>query len=462
MEMDTKGQKLLFTTLGERIQQRRKQANLTLSDLEKATGIRKGVISKIETGETKRPELKTIRPIAQTLGIPSTEIIEHYVEIDQRIDVLHELLMEAIELADVRLVQKVADRFVQSPHADSCTLLERLYNLTRTVQDVEMQLALYSFIVKYAREHGIQRFLAKALLQKYLIERLDMKRLEETFQAGEEILHYTDFLSQEERITLFFRLGLHAHNIKKYAKCIELCQAGLKEDHTSNQLKERAALALCNSYIMLGDYESAETYVDMFVKANYSFVVERAKPIRANILVKKGNYDAAIPLLKVCLEEATDDTRIHRVNDLIDALLHINDIKMVQQIIKAEEKILSFDPKTPYKHYEIGRYYRLKGVYLIKCGQFEEAIETYFNSISAYEKVNAYKEITQCISDILSFHVTSRRTISFELLEKLVNVYNRLNNIFKHFYKGVKNSNEKQMDGHNAAFGHDSSFSSPV
>ncbi|MED1664858.1 hypothetical protein [Brevibacillus laterosporus] len=107
----------------------------------------------------------------------------------------------------------------------------------------EVRLLLYCVIIKYARQHGVPMYIAKGLFQQYVIEREDLKRLEKTFQIGEEILHYVGFLSDEEQIIFYYRMALHAHNIKKYDRCIELGQTGMKMDLTTNSLKARCGYA---------------------------------------------------------------------------------------------------------------------------------------------------------------------------------------------------------------------------
>jgi len=422
---------LLYTSIGEVIKRYREQASLTLTQLGNLSGIHKGVLSKIENGETKRPELKTIRAISRVLNIPFAEIIEYYMEVEQRTEVLRELLMEAVSFLNISLVRKVAAKFLQSPHEDSMTTLEQLYQIAAAVSPVEMRIELYDVIIDYARRHGIQRFLAKGLLQKYLIDRMDLKRMTESFRNGEEILHYVDFLAIDERINLYYRLGLHAFAIKKYGKCIALAQAGLKEDATDNELKERAALAICNSYILLGDFDSAEKYLLHFERLRYNFITERAKAIRAHLFFGKQDYLAAIPLLRECLSEATNDTRLHLVNDLVESLIHSNQLPAVQEVFDSEEKGLHFAVNTPHKHNELGRYFQLKGDWLMKTGKPDEGIECYLQSMYAYEHVRAYEEINQCVGAIFSYHVEHQLPIKKEIIEKLENCYKIMNETYK-------------------------------
>ncbi|MGG0753150.1 helix-turn-helix domain-containing protein [Brevibacillus laterosporus] len=190
---------LTFTTLGELIKEKRVGLGISLSELGRMTGISKGVLSKIESGETKRPELRTLKPIADVLEIPYEEIIERYVDVEHRIDILDQLLSESIEISNISLITKVAQQIMKSPNEDTYVILEHLYNRSCSIVDNEVRLVMYDVIIKYARLHGVPKYIAKGLLQKYLIERTDLKHLEDTFKNGEEILLLHRFFRQRRK-----------------------------------------------------------------------------------------------------------------------------------------------------------------------------------------------------------------------------------------------------------------------
>ncbi len=427
---------LMYTTMGELIQKKREQATLKLSELARISGVSKGVISKIENGDTKRPEFKTILPIAKALHIPFVQIIEHYIEVEQRPEVLREILMEAIQLSNLPLASKVALKFLQSTYEDSYTLVEQLYEIAGSVTDTAARLTLYDRIIKYARERGMLQFLAKALLQKYLIERLDLKRMEESFRAGEEITHYVDFLSLEERITFYFRMALQAYAIKKYKQCIELCEAGLALETVDTELKARAYLAMINSFSRLGNYDAVENHLEVFGNFRYDFVEEATKLTRAITKARKKEYGVAVPLLKECLEKIGDNSRIHVVNELLEIYFQTGDIASIAELIEKEKEVLTFDPKTPYKHLSLGRYFRYKGAFQAKTGSLEEGMESYLNSLLTYGEVSAFQEIAECMNDILTHFLLGSKAIDFCYVQKLKDVYNRIIR---------KNSNKKEV-----------------
>ncbi|QDX90946.1 helix-turn-helix domain-containing protein (plasmid) [Brevibacillus laterosporus] len=412
---------LTFTTLGELIKDKRTELGISISELSRRTGVSKGVIGYIESGETKRPELRTLKSIADVLKLSYEGVIECYIEVERRIEILDGLLLEAIEISNNSLISKVAQQIVESPHEDTYVILEHLYNLTGTVADNESKLAIYSVIVKYARQHGVPKYIAKGLYQKYLIERGDLKRLEESFKVGEEGLHYVDFLSDEEKIIFYFRMALHAHNIKKYPECIELCEAGISLEKSDTELKARAYLAMINSLSNLGDYSTVELHLDTFKKFNYNFVAEATKLESAIVKAKKREFDVAIPLLNESLQEISEHARIYVVNELLEIYFELEDMGAISKIF-AEEERLFLNTNTPYKFSSLGRYYGYKGSYQVSIGLLEDGIDSYINSLKAYGEISSYQEIVECMNVILSNQpLHSKSTLLFEKLKKVYN-----------------------------------------
>ncbi|MEJ8548497.1 Spo0E family sporulation regulatory protein-aspartic acid phosphatase [Brevibacillus borstelensis] len=383
-------------TIGDIIKRYRERENLTITQLTNISGVHKDVISKIEFGDMKCPELGTIKPIANVLGISFLEIVEHYIEAEQRVDTLRELLQEAIHFSNQTLTLKVALKLLESPLEETYTAIEQLYDLADTLTDTESKLVLFKLIVKFAREQNIPQFIAKGLLQAYLIERLDLKRMEESFKDGEEILYYIDFLSKDQKIIFYFRMALQAFAIQKYEHCIELCQSGLALETADTELKARAYLAMINCYYFLDRFDEAEKHLDVFGRFTYDFVSDSTKINRAAIKVAKKQYDDAIPMLNTYLRELGQENRIHVVNELLDIYLETGNMDKITELIEKEEELLPKRAGTPYKHLSIGMYYQRKGYYQVRTGQIDEGMESYINSLKAFEKIHALKEIMKC------------------------------------------------------------------
>ncbi|MED2001819.1 helix-turn-helix domain-containing protein [Brevibacillus laterosporus] len=390
------------------------------------TGVSKGVISKIESGETKRPELRTLKPIADVLNIPYEEIIEGYIKVEHRFGILHDFLMEVAEISKPDLMEKVAVKFLESSKKDSVESLEDLFRITGTFRKNDIMLTLYNIIIRYARAHGESQYIAKGLYQKYMIEREELKHLEESFKVGEEVLHYVDFLSQEEKFTLYYRMALHAHNIKKYDKCVELGKMGIQEDETKNDLKESVALAMCNSFVEFEDHASLHLHLDECEKKEYHFIVECINYYRAIILSQRGDYEKAIPLLQECLEEVKGIRRLYRLNRLLEALSKARNIELIREIIQSEENHFSFNPVTPHQYAQIGMYYKFTGNFLIENGQFDLGIEQLLQSISYYALIGSYKDIIECSKEIFYYHALFIKHTKFEIAGKLNELYNEV------------------------------------
>ncbi|SCW74186.1 Helix-turn-helix [Paenibacillus tianmuensis] len=319
-------------TIADFIFQLRKENNLTYAELGELTGVSRSVLNRIERGETKRLEFKNLKAVAIAFPAHYSEIMECYLEEESRINTLFEVLEEVTSCEECfLLVPKVAVRILESHSVETEESLQRLFDFTQTVTDNSLKVTLYTSIIKFSRERGVPHYVAKGLLQKYLIERNDLKQLEESFRMGQEVLYYTKFLSHEEKITFYFRMALHAKNINKYNECIELCELGLPLETEDTELKARAYLMMINSYSQLKDYNAVEKHLDTFEKMKNDFVVEPAKITRALTKARKKEFDTALPMLQKYLDEVSLDHRIHIADELLEIYLQLGHLESITQ-----------------------------------------------------------------------------------------------------------------------------------
>ncbi|WP_233455099.1 transcriptional regulator [Paenibacillus elgii] len=301
--------------------------------------------------------------------------------------------------------------------------LQRLFGFTRTVNNDSLKISLYSLIIKFSRERGVPHYVAKGLLQKYLIERNDLKQLEESFRMGQEVLYYTDFLSREEKIIFYFRMALHAKNINKYNECIELCELGLPLETEDTELKTRAYLAMINSFSHQKNYEAVEKHLDIYEKMKNEFVVESAKITRALTKARKREYDVAIPMLRKYLGELGKEYRLHIADELLEIYFQIGDIESIAEILEKEEELLPEHPRTPHKYTTVGRFHRFKGFYQLSKGLLDEGIESYAKSLESFGRVNALEEKEKCMQDLLTFHIKVSKSLEVKHIIKLKEAY---------------------------------------
>ncbi|MFD3272403.1 helix-turn-helix domain-containing protein [Paenibacillus dendritiformis] len=76
-------------SLGELIKHYRQKKEISLSKLQEAVGVDKGSLSRIENDEVKRPDFQSILSIAAVLDIPHNDIVEQYIEIGHKPEVLY-------------------------------------------------------------------------------------------------------------------------------------------------------------------------------------------------------------------------------------------------------------------------------------------------------------------------------------------------------------------------------------
>ncbi|WP_019421123.1 helix-turn-helix domain-containing protein [Paenibacillus sp. OSY-SE] len=415
-------------TLGELIHYHRKKKDISLNKLKELVGIDKGSLSRIENGEVKRPDFQMILAIAAALDIPSEDIVELYIEIGHKANVMYSILVKVLEFSMTSsLVIKIATKFLESPKENSEDLVEKLYQTTDSLKDTSIKLSLYKLIIDYSRDHGIMFYIAKGLMQEYLIERNDFSKLNSTYQKGRYILKYAHCLSVDERVNLHYRLGVHAYNLCCFEESIALCEKVIAEDATKSILSAEAHGIICDSYYFLGKYNLCEEYMKIYSEFTFPFIKDNVKVTTAVLHAKKGNVDLAIEQLQECLKSCGQNSLLHIINQLMLLYLQNENLSAIEELIDYEEKITSIPYTSPFKQLEVAHYYKIKGDYYISSGKMEKGIDCFFKSALRYSKVNAVQKERECINRVVSLHIASNEVMSIGNLKKLQVLYNECN-----------------------------------
>lgn len=387
---------LEFSTLGELIQRYRQERAMTQANLAELSGVSSGSISKIENGEIRRPDFKTIQPIISVLEIPLDEVLDPFMLTNPRSDTLFMLLYDSFSLHNASLSSKITSCLLESEDENSEAIAAKLLlNVQQVLDNTETKLALLDVLIAYARSHGMQSFVARGTLQKYLVERDDFSKLEETFQSGKYILYYTEFLSAEERITLYYKLGVHAYNLRKFNECIELCKRAIIEDESESSFKAYSTLLICFSYFHQEQYELAEKYLKTFSLFNFPFVKENVDFMIARLNERKGNIELAIEQLKKCLQISS--YKINIVNALLTLYLSNHDVSAAKKLFQCEADFLAKDLSNPFSKVEHAHYFFNKGMYFHKIGEFNEAMNQFIKSATIYAKISIPKHVYECL-----------------------------------------------------------------
>ncbi|BFH69836.1 hypothetical protein J27TS7_58290 [Paenibacillus dendritiformis] len=416
-------------SIGELIQCHRYNRGMTLAQLSELTGIHKGTISKIENGDVKRPEYKTIRPLADTLQIPLETLVELHITVDKRADTLLFVLQDVIQHSGTAdLVTKVGRKFLESPSDDSHALVERLYDFTDSLENKEIKLALYQAIVDYSRDHGIMPFLAKGLLQVYLIERDDFSRLRDVYDSGKHIVQFVDFLTSEERITFYYKLAIHAFNLFLYEQSINLCLNVLQEAGEAGRehlYYVNALGILCNSYFYLGDYQRSENFLSLYMHYEYPDVKANAVLMSALINAKKGNSNFAITELRTFLETCSQDAALQAINQLMPLYLQENRLVEARQLIDYPICMESISTNNPNTISQLAEYYYHRAAYFVTLGELNKGVSEYLEGAFHFSRVNDTVQEKECIKQIMCIHLQQNVTMSMSTVEKLKAYYER-------------------------------------
>ncbi|MFW5438814.1 Spo0E family sporulation regulatory protein-aspartic acid phosphatase [Paenibacillus apiarius] len=381
----------VISTLGELIQRYRNERSMTQTQLGDFSKISRGSISKIENGNMKRLNYKTIQPIIFVLQIPLHEVLDHFMLTDPRSETLFELLLDSIAYQDSSLTAKIASLFLTSRDEESGVLLKKLFHMTQQLSGTdELQLTLFNTVITYARIHGKQSYVAQGMLHKYLVQRNDFSKLEETYESGKFVLQYVEFLSSEERVTLYYKLGVHAYHLRRFNECIELLQKYLKEDNTDSSLKAYSTLAICSSYFHQKQYDLAEKYLKAFSLFNFPFVKENVDFMTAKLNERKGKIELAIEQLKQCLDSSTH--KINIVNSLLTYYLSNNDLHAAYQLFQREQEFMEVDLSNPIIKNGNAHYYIKKGKYFNKIGKQNEAVDSFIKSVNMFEELSEADE----------------------------------------------------------------------
>lgn len=417
-------------SLGELIQYHRLNKNISLSKLQEAVGLDKGSLSRIERGEVKRPDFHILLSIAAALDIPHHDIVELYIEIGHKSEVIFSIFQhELATLEHPLLICKIAAKFLESPSEDSYDLVEKLYRTIESIENSAIQLSLYHLIIDYSRSHGIMPYIAKGLYRKYMIERNDFSRLKETYQSGKNVLDYVNFLSDKEKIIAHYSLAVHAYNLLLYEDCIKLCSYVLENDAPLGEYKANAIFSIACSYHYLGQYKKSQSYLDEYSKFPFSYVPDNAKLMTGITNGKLGHTELAISQLQEYLENPSDYNLIYAVTELFNLYLYRNDFVSAEKLLKYEDSMLKSindECTTPFKRSRLAYFYLLKGIMMFNTRRCEEAFNCFIESTCEYMDIGVHDKALVSLLHIQQSVIDNNPLPKSELVQKINSLHEQL------------------------------------
>ncbi|UHA72055.1 helix-turn-helix domain-containing protein [Paenibacillus sp. 481] len=424
------------TPLGELIQQYRNKANMTQTELASKIHITKGGLSKIETGEVKKPELKTMQCIASVLNIPFHEYVVLYIELEQKSESLMGILEIAITTSEnTSIAPKIATKFLETEKEDSLELVERLYSTTASITDTAIQLDLYNSIIDYSRSHGIMPYIAQGMYQKYMIKRNDFTKLNETYHLGEKVLDYVQFLSDRDKIKFYYCLAVHACVLMNYEYSIKLSNYVIENDTLQSEFKgEYKALAIhnvCFALYFLGRYNESKEQLEKYKKFEFSYITDNYNFFTALLSSKTESTDSALHQLNSYLKYSSEYNLVYVVCELMNIYYDSNDFNSAMDLLKYETRMiesLNDERIRPSRRVKFANFYRQVGTILLKKNDVEMAFEYHRNSALEYAKVGMYDDALASVTLINEALIEDFSRVSVDVLRNINTLYLRIIN----------------------------------
>nr|WP_272595643.1 helix-turn-helix transcriptional regulator [Paenibacillus apiarius] len=412
-------------TLGELIQCYRQKKDISLSKLQELIGIDKSSLSRIENGEVKRPDFNIIQSIAAELDIPSDDIVELYIEIGHKSDVVFSFLQKALEApSNVSLITKIAAKFLESSNEDSLDLVEKLYQTTDSIEDASIQLSLFNLIIDYSRAHGIMPYIAKGLYRKYMIERNDFSQLSQTYQSGKYILDYANFLNEREKIIAHYSLAVHAYSLMLYDESIKFSEFVIKND--TGKYKPYAINNIIFCYYNLKRFEESEQYLEEYKKFDLPCAVENSELFKGFVSAKTGDIKLCLHQLNEYLKHSSEYNLVYVVSELCSLYIRANDPSSALQLLQYEEEMensLQDTRTTPDKRAKLAYFYQLVGNVLLEEDSVDRAFDYYLKSVVEYMRIGLYDNAFESITLINQAIIKGAARLDVELVKKINSMY---------------------------------------
>ncbi|MCM3293297.1 helix-turn-helix transcriptional regulator [Paenibacillus sp. MER 180] len=414
----------IISTIGELIQDKRRSLDMTITQLSELSGVPRGTISRIENGEVKRPEFSSVHLLATALNIPFETLVDYYAEIEKKAETLLSMLQSAIsEGSNAELIKKVATKYLESPNEDSIDLTEKLYQQINSIEDTSIKLSLYNLIIDYSRSHGIMPYIAKGLYQRYLIERYDFSKLKETYQNGKYVLQYVDFLSSEERVSLYYKLAIHAYTLNYHNECIDYCKKVLKNG--DSHFKADALGVLIDAYFSIGAYTESELYLLQYKDFSYPHTKDNVVLMDAFYMVRRGETSKAEELLLAFLQTCSNDSIIPASKQLLQLYLQQNNIEGAKAILENERATASLvDKRNALVCATYADYLWIKAEYYKTVGDIDKSIEHMVECALWYSKIDNASKEKEALNTAMHIHFMNNVSPQ-STLDKLRDYYHR-------------------------------------
>ncbi|WP_139490095.1 helix-turn-helix domain-containing protein [Brevibacillus dissolubilis] len=456
-------------------------------------------LSRIEKGLTKHPDLETFEYLIEQLNIPQEEAYALYVEQENQTNVLEHLLEKALQTEPEvpGLVYKIVGQLIKSwENSDELDhALYRLYDFAVTYTDLDVETyagshtakrksiryisemdtseqhasdtysskhhtseihtkkiapsetrqtvkynqkatMLFSIVAEYAKQYGYLRMSAKALLQRYLIERSNVTGLEGSYYYGLRVIEEAGELENADYLLVHYMVGIHAFYLREYRDCLFLLQRIIDGTSSSDprivMWKEEAYLAMYNSYLYLGDYDKAEKYLNDYVEIFNRHDAPHIMVDQAMLHARRREFPEAMKLLREYLhhyEDWQDMNTVTAVNELLRVSIKLGLLADMEALLDYEGEFLELLDRQEMKliiQREYAEYLRLKGQGLVLLGEMEAAVKALFSGMKVFAELKAETEITEMLHELFRMYAQNRKSMDTSELLHITDILDTL------------------------------------
>lgn len=378
--------KSTIQNLGVLIRRYRHELNMTQQDLAKISGVHRKLISILEYGGTPR-DYASLGSIFTALNIPAHEVVTALATTKIHSDIWLGLLQQLVSAeGDISLARDVMVLVLACKDESTEARLGKLMSVVQQGSvSIEHRLALMDYAIAQAQMRGMDTYVAKGKYYRYLVERDNFSKMAETYLSGKKVLPYAEFLSCDERIILYYKLGVHAYTLHFYKESIEFSKLLLDSDGKDSTYKAYSILLISSSYFKKSNYELAEQYLARISLTRFPFLKDHVAFMKAKLYEKRGDVESAIFQLQLCLKSSV--YKLNIVNSLLHIYLQKRDMDAAQQLLLREPDYLEEDFTNPIKINELANYYINKGKLLSGMNRQKEAIDFFKKGITMFTRL---------------------------------------------------------------------------
>lgn len=227
------------------------------------------------------------------------------------------------------------------------------------------------------------------------------RRAEPLLRVLKDVLHivqYADFLGTGDRITLYYKLAVHAFNLFLYRQSIELCLHVLQDADADNWHYINALGILQDSYFYIEDYDKSEYYSHLYKQYDYPHIKANSVLMGALLNAKKGNSAVAVEQLTSFLETCNQDDALHAINQLMLLYLQDSQLDRAEQLLAYPICPQSINTNNPNIISQLAEYYYHRAEYFVAVGDLDNGITDFLESALYYSKVNDIVRESECIN----------------------------------------------------------------